>query len=82
MYNGKVTVQYRNGILDPQAQAIHRAVKSLGYDSVQEVEQRKEFFLKLDCASKDQANKELDEICQKLLANPAIEDYEYTVEEE
>ncbi|WP_350343288.1 phosphoribosylformylglycinamidine synthase subunit PurS [Proteinivorax tanatarense] len=82
MYTGKVTVQYRKGILDPQAQAVHSAVKSLGYNSVKDVEQRKEFCLKLDCENKEQAKNQLEEICQKLLANPAIEDYQFTVEEE
>lgn len=41
MFKGKVTVEYKKGILDPQAQAVHRAIGNLGYEDVKEVIQKK-----------------------------------------
>ena len=71
-----VHVTLKPDVLDPQGKAIKRASASLGYDAVRSVRQGKLFEVVLDAADEEQARTQLDELCEKLLANPVIEDYE------
>jgi phosphoribosylformylglycinamidine synthase len=70
-----VHVTLKREVLDPQGKAIQRASESLGYEAVTSVRQGKIFEIELEAADPDQAGLLLDELCQKLLANPVIEDY-------
>lgn len=80
MISAKVTVQFKEGVLDPQGKTIFNALQDLGYSSVKGVSTGKVFTLKLDGADKEEARRELDDICRKLLANPVIEQYRIEVE--
>lgn len=66
----RVLVRPKQGILDPQGQAVERALPALGFEGVANV--RVGRLIELDVA--DPAK--LPEMCEKLLANPLIEDYE------
>ena len=63
-------IRPKTGILDPQGAAVERALPALGFDGVTDV--RVGRLIELEVA--DPAR--LDEMCQRLLANPLIEDYE------
>ncbi|MFS4439024.1 phosphoribosylformylglycinamidine synthase subunit PurS [Paracoccaceae bacterium GXU_MW_L88] len=68
----RIFVTLKNGVLDPQGQAIGHALGALGYDGVEEVRQGKLIELDLkDGTSEDQIAK----MCEDLLANTVIEDY-------
>jgi phosphoribosylformylglycinamidine synthase PurS subunit len=71
----KVHVTLKRGVLDPQGKAIGHALQSLGFDGVDEVRQGK--FIELDLAEtdRDSAQKAVESMSQKLLANTVIEDY-------
>ena len=71
----KVVVTLKNGVLDPQGKAIGHALHSLGFTGVGEVRQGK--LIELDIAESDpaKARAELEQMCQKLLANTVIENY-------
>lgn len=71
-----VHVTLKPSVLDPQGKAIQRAGASLGYAGVRSVRQGKLFEVELEAADEERARSLLDELCQKLLANPVIEDYE------
>ena len=71
-----VHVTLKPDVLDPQGKAIQHACKSLGYDAVESVRQGTLFEVELDAPSEDAARRLLDELADKLLANPVIEDYE------
>jgi phosphoribosylformylglycinamidine synthase len=71
-----VHVTLKKDVLDPQGKAIQKASASLGYDAVRSVRQGKVFEVELDAADRPQAEAQLRELCDKLLANPVIEDYE------
>jgi phosphoribosylformylglycinamidine synthase len=71
-----VHVTLKPDVLDPQGKAILRASGSLGYQAVQSVRQGKLFEVALDLDDEAQARSQLAELCDKLLANPVIEDYE------
>jgi phosphoribosylformylglycinamidine synthase subunit PurS len=75
----KIFVSLKHGVLDPQGKAIERSLHTLGYDQVREVRAGKYFELELDAASHDAAELRIREICDKLLANPVIEDYRFEI---
>ncbi len=70
-----VNVFLKNGVLDPQGKAAHHALDSLGFDGVNDVRIGKQIIIKLDTTDKDEAHKEVKEMCETLLANTVIEDY-------
>jgi phosphoribosylformylglycinamidine synthase subunit PurS len=70
----EIYVTYKAGIFDPPGATAERALVNLGYDGVNEVKIGK--YIRLD-ADADLAT--VSEMCQKLLANPVIEDYRIEV---
>ena len=75
----RVTVMLKNGVLDPQGEAIKHALNSLEYNNVDSVRQGKVIEIGLDEISKEKANKSIKEMCEKLLANTVIESYEIEI---
>jgi phosphoribosylformylglycinamidine synthase subunit PurS len=70
-----VTVRPREGILDPQGEALRRSLAGLGYD-VSEVRAGKVFDLELEAADEAEARRIADEISERVLSNPLIEEYQ------
>ncbi len=66
----KILIRPKEGILDPQGKAIERALPALGFEGVSGV--RVGRLVELEAGTPDR----LDELCEKLLANPLIEDFE------
>lgn len=75
----RVHVMLKNGVLDPQGEAVRHALGSLGFDGVQGVRQGK--VIELNLAETDAAAAEatVTEMCEKLLANTVIESYTFEV---
>ena len=71
-----VHVTLKADVLDPQGKAIRNACASLGYEGVEEVRQGKLFEIRLTPQPGSDPRKLLAELCDKLLANPVIENYE------
>ena len=78
----KIFVSLKNGVLDPQGKAIERSLHSLGYGEVQDVRVGKYLVLEVDAASHAAAELRIREMCDKLLANTVIEDYQFEMENE
>jgi phosphoribosylformylglycinamidine synthase subunit PurS len=76
----KIFISYKNGVLDPQGKAVERSLHTLGYEEVRDVRMGKYLEVELDAASRDTAEARLREMCDKLLANPVIEDYRFEIE--
>ncbi|HVG46528.1 MAG TPA: phosphoribosylformylglycinamidine synthase subunit PurS [Rubellimicrobium sp.] len=70
-----VTVMLKNGVLDPQGEAVRRALGSLGFEGVEGVRQGKVIELDLQASDRAQAEGEVRAMCEKLLANTVIESY-------
>jgi phosphoribosylformylglycinamidine synthase PurS subunit len=70
-----IHVTLKPDVLDPQGEAIRKACGTLGYPSVASVRQGKLFEVELDAGDEAEARRLLDELAQKLLANPVIEDH-------
>ena len=75
----RVTVMLKEGVLDPQAEAVKHALNSLKYNKVKSVRQGKVIEIDLDEISEERANKSIQEMCEKLLANTVIESYEIEI---
>jgi phosphoribosylformylglycinamidine synthase subunit PurS len=69
-----VLIRPKEGILDPQGQAVERALPALGYDGVSNVHVGR--MVELDVAGDGDVSARVAEMCEKLLANPLIESYE------
>ncbi|MEP6827940.1 MAG: phosphoribosylformylglycinamidine synthase subunit PurS [Aestuariivirga sp.] len=72
----KVKVMLKNGVLDPQGKAIEGALGSLGFSGVNSVRQGKFFEVDLAETDKAKAQAALKQMCEKLIANTVIENYE------
>ena len=66
----RVLIRPKEGILDPQGQTVERALPALGFTGVSHVHVGRMVELDVDDPS------QLDRMCEELLANPLIEDYE------
>jgi phosphoribosylformylglycinamidine synthase subunit PurS len=71
----RVLIRPKEGILDPQGKAVERALPALGFDGVSHVRVGRLVELETDDADS------LADLCEKLLANPLIEDYEIEMED-
>ena len=71
----KVIVTLKNGVLDPQGKAIQQTLNGMTFDNVSEVRQGKYFEIEIDEDDPNNAEKKIDDMCKKLLANLVIEDY-------
>lgn len=80
-YRGKVIVTLKPGVFDPQGVTIRNALHTLSYREVEEVKTGKYFEIILELENRQQAEKRIQEMCDKLLTNPVIENYVYQVEE-
>lgn len=80
MFKAEIRITLRPSILDPQGKAIHHAVQSLGYASVESVRMGK--YAEVMIAETDRARAEAvaRDVCAKLLANPVMEDFAFTLE--
>jgi len=78
----KVFVTPRKGILDPQGRAVEHSLKSLGFKSVAGVKIGKYIVLEIGAPSAAEARDQVRRMCERLLANPLIEDYTFEVEGE
>ena len=69
----RVLVRPKSGILDPQGEAVRRALPALGFGGVESVHVGR--LIEMEVESPD----EVDGMCRRLLANPTVEEYEWEV---
>ncbi len=79
LFHCEVNVSPRQDILDPQGDAVVKALANLGFTGVAEVKVGKYLILQLEADDAETARTMLDGMCHKLLANPITEDYVATV---
>jgi phosphoribosylformylglycinamidine synthase len=78
----RVHVTLKPGVLDVQGKAVGGALASLGYRNAQGVRQGKFFTFDLDERDRGAAERQVDEMCRRLLANTVIEDYRFELDGE
>ncbi|VXC72726.1 Phosphoribosylformylglycinamidine synthase subunit PurS [Oceanicaulis sp. 350] len=72
----RIHVYLKPGVLDPQGQAVSNSLNHLGFDEVTGVRQGKLIEIDLNTADAEEAQQRVAEMCDKLLANPVIENYD------
>ena len=75
----RVHVMLKNGVLDPQGQAVQHALGTLGFDGIDGVRQGKVIELDLTETDRSKAETAVTEMCEKLLANTVIESYQVEI---
>jgi phosphoribosylformylglycinamidine synthase subunit PurS len=81
MFKAKVLIKRRNTILDPQGKAVEIGAKHLGLSNIKNTRIDKYIEFVVDTNNKKTAEDEVIEYCKKLLANPIMEDFEFTLSE-
>ena len=71
----RIFVTPRKDVLDPQGAAVERALHTLGFEEVANVRLGRYIELDLGSADRDTAKARVDTMCEKLIANPVVEDY-------
>jgi phosphoribosylformylglycinamidine synthase len=77
----KFFISLKTGVLDPQGKAIERSLHTLGYNEVRDVRMGKYLEIEMAPASRQDTELRVREMCDKLLANPVIEDYRFEIQE-
>lgn len=80
MIKAKVYVTLKKGVLDPQGKTIKQALEHLEFDSIEDVRLGKYIEITLNSKSSAEAEKDIKDMCEKLLANTVIEDYRFEIE--
>ena len=72
-----IHITLKQGVLDPQGKAISHTLEALGFEGVETVRQGK--FIEIELTENDEkkAGEQVEQMCQKLLANMVIENYDY-----
>ena len=74
-----INISLKNGVLDSQGKAVHHALDSLNFTGVEDVRVGKQIVMKLDASDENSAKAEVTKMCEELLANTVIEDYEIEI---
>lgn len=77
-YTAIVTVRLKSGVLDPEAETTKRALERLEFD-LDELRSADRFEIDLDADSEGGAERQAEEMAERLLANPTIHDYDVEV---
>jgi len=80
MYRAKIEVSLKPGHSDPEGEMTSQSLKELKY-LVKSVSVSKVYEVYFEASSKKEAEKQVDEMCRRLLANPTKDDYKFEIEE-
>ena len=81
MFKAKVLIKRRPSILDPQGKAVEKGAEHLGIKNIRDTRIGKYIEFTVDTNDKTAAEKEVNDYCTKLLSNPIMEDFEFTLTE-
>lgn len=79
-FEAEIRVTPREGILDPEGETIARALEHLGYGEVERVRSGRLIRMRLRAADARTGRERVESMCEELIANPVIEDYEVRLE--
>lgn len=78
-YKVLVEVHLRPGIADPQGMTIERSLATLGFSGVRDVRMGKAIVFSIEAVDETAARAQVDELCQRFLINPVIEDAQVSI---
>lgn len=74
-----VNITLKHGVLDPRGKAVEKALGSLGYSDINSVRMGTQIVIDLNCEDREKNLLNVKKMCEDLLANPVIEDYEIII---
>ncbi|OFX85784.1 MAG: phosphoribosylformylglycinamidine synthase, purS protein [Bacteroidetes bacterium GWF2_33_16] len=77
----EINVMPLKALLDPQGKAVTHSMKNIGFTEVSNVRIGKHITLEIEAKSKEAAMERVNEACNKILSNPIMEGYDYTLKE-
>ena len=80
-FTAEINVMPLKELLDPQGRAVLKNIKNVGVSGMSDVRIGKHITLTLEAASEEEAKEKVETACKKLLTNPVIEYYEYSIKE-
>ena len=81
MYLARIYITLKPGVNDPQGLTIRGGLRQLGFDTVQDVRAGKYMEIRLDEDDRERASERVAEMCDRLLANPVIEQFRFELDE-
>lgn len=79
MLTAKIKVMPKATVLDPQGKVVMQSLETMGFKNVEDVRLGKYIEIKFENVTKAEAEKAVDEMCRKLLANLVIESYSFDI---
>ena len=79
-FEAQVEVTHLPGVLDPQGATVERALPALGYTNISDVRIGKSIRLVIEADGEAAARAQVEEMCERILANPVIEAYSITLQ--
>jgi phosphoribosylformylglycinamidine synthase subunit PurS len=76
-----IDVMLKEGILDPQGKTVEESLPSLGFQGVSGVRIGKHIALELEASTREDAERQIQEMSRRFLSNPVIEDFTYRIED-
>ena len=80
-FSVEINVMPLKALLDPQGKAVTQSMNNIGYNTVENVRIGKHITLEIEADNKKHAEEKVEEACEKILSNPIMEGYEYTLNE-
>ena len=82
MYKAKIKIGLKKGISDPEGKNTLKALHLLGFKDVKEAKTIRTIDLAIDGKNKKDVQRDVEQMCQKLLTNPVVHNYEIEIKEE
>ncbi len=79
MFEVKITIDLKPTVNNPEGLTIKSSLENLGFSNLNSVRVGKNIVIKIDSANKDEVISQVEEMCNKLLSNPIIEQYEFEI---
>ncbi|MBL0102883.1 MAG: phosphoribosylformylglycinamidine synthase subunit PurS [Bacteroidetes bacterium] len=80
-YTAEIDVMPLKALLDPQGKAVSHGLKNMGLSEIENVRIGKHITLEIEAASVEVAKTKVEDACKKLLSNPIMESFHYSLEE-
>ena len=77
----RVHIFYKDSVFDPQGNTLAESLRRVGFAQVKGVRVGKVIDMELGTTNPDEAKRDLQKMCEKLLANPVIESFKYEIKE-
>ena len=80
-FSAEIDIMPLKVLLDPQGKAVTSSMKNLGFNEVSNVRIGKHITLEIESESKERAMERINEACKRILTNPTMESFEFTLHE-